>query len=194
MRSHVIRFGFVAAITSAALWGGSGMAAAGAGCHASDMTTGRGSTVELSEMCFDATVLYVEPGTEVTWTNRDSMGHIVVGVADTWGDPDLMLYEGDTVSNRFDEDGVYPYACWIHPGMIGAIVVGDGVGTNVAAVVPAITTEAGDSSSTDGASAPIDPDGNISSTPWIIGALVLAGLAGAFVFVTRGRRKGAVAG
>ena len=28
----------------------------------------------------------------------------------------------------FDEPGVYPWACWYHPGMTGAIVVGDGTG------------------------------------------------------------------
>ena len=39
-----------------------------------------------SDLCFVATVLYVEPGTDVTWTNRDSVEHDVVGVGGTWGD------------------------------------------------------------------------------------------------------------
>jgi len=54
---------------------------AGGGCHIPP-TTGRGDSVDITDLCFDATVLYVEPGTDVTWTNRDAMTHVVVGVGD----------------------------------------------------------------------------------------------------------------
>ncbi|MEO8425399.1 MAG: plastocyanin/azurin family copper-binding protein [Actinomycetota bacterium] len=194
MRSHAIKIGVVAAVASATLWGGSGIASAGGGCHASGMTTGRGTTVDLSDMCFDSTVLYVERGADVTWTNRDAMAHVVVGVADSWGDPGLTLYEGDTVSYRFDDDGVYPYACWIHPGMIGAIVVGDGVGSDLGAVVP--VAEAGDAPSTQGVSAGAVQDGNVDATViWVAGAvLLMAGLGGGFAIAARSRRKGVLAG
>lgn len=64
MRSHAIKIGVVAAVASMALWGGSGIASAGGGCmHSTGPTTGRGNTVDLSDMCFTSTVLYVEPGT-----------------------------------------------------------------------------------------------------------------------------------
>jgi plastocyanin len=165
--------------------------------HSTGPTTGRGNTVDLSDMCFTSTVLYVEPGTDVTWTNRDNtMGHNVVGVGGTWGDPDLTLYQGDTVSYRFDEDGVFPYACWIHPGMIGAIVVGDGVGTDLAGVLPGAAAETGDSASTEGVPTRVVQGGNVDATViWVAGAaLVLAGLGGAFAIASRNRRKGAVAG
>jgi plastocyanin len=197
MRFQAIRIGVVAALAAATLWGGSGVASAGGGCmHATGPTTGRGDAVDLSDMCFVATVLYVERGTDITWTNRDSMGHDVVGVGGMWGDPDLTLYQGDTVSYRFDEDGVFPYACWIHPGMIGAIVVGDGVGTDPAGVVPGTVTEVGGPTSTEAESARVVQGGNVDSIIiWIAGALVvLAGLAGAFTIGMRSRRKGAVAG
>ena len=52
------------------------------------------------------------------------MTHVVVGVGDSWGDPGISLMQGDTVSYRFDQDGVYPVRLLIHPGMVGAIVVG----------------------------------------------------------------------
>jgi plastocyanin len=197
MRSYAFRIGVVVAVASAALWGGVGIASAGGGCmHSTGPTTGRGNTVEMLDMCFTSTVLYVERGTDVTWTNRDPMGHNIVGVGGTWGGPDLTLSPGDTVSYRFDEDGVFPYACWIHPGMIGAIVVGDGVGSNLAGVVPGASTEAGDSTSTEGVSAPVVRDGNVVPTViWVAGAaLVLAGLGGAFAIASRNRRKGAVPG
>jgi plastocyanin len=195
MRAHAIRIGIVAACTSAALWGGAGIASAGGGCH-SGASTGSGNAVELSDLCFDSTVLYVKPGTDVTWTNRDPLGHNVVGAGATWGDPELTLNQGDTVSYRFDEDGVYPYACWIHPGMIGAIVVGDGVGTGVGGVVSGTEAEAADSSSTGAIATPVVGDGNVDPMLiWAAGAaLVAAGLAGGFVIAARSRRKGAVAG
>jgi plastocyanin len=197
MRSHAIRFGIVTMIASAALWGSSGIAVAGGGCmHSTGPTTGRGDAVEMLDYCFTSTVLYVERGTDVTWTNRDDTGHNIVGVGGTWGNPDLTLNEGDTASYRFDEDGVFPYACWIHPGMIGAIVVGDGVGKDLAGVVAGPVTAAGDAASTQDVSTPVVQDGGFDATiVWVaVAALVLAGLGWAFAVAMRNRRKAPVAG
>ena len=197
MRSHAIRFGIVTMIASAALWGSSGIAVAGGGCmHSTGPTTGRGDAVEMLDYCFTSTVLYVERGTDVTWTNRDDTGHNIVGVGGTWGNPDLTLNEGDTASYRFDEDGVFPYACWIHPGMIGAIIVGDGVGKDLAGVVAGPVTAAGDAASTQDVSTPVVQDGGFDATiVWVaVAALVLAGLGWAFAVAMRNRRKAPVAG
>ena len=197
MRSRAIRIGFVATIASSALWGGDA-ANAGGGCmHGTGPTNGRGHEVQMVDACFTATVLYVDRGTEVTWTNRDAMDHDVVGVGGSWGDPGHTLRPGDSVSYRFDEDGVYPYACWIHPGMVGAIVVGDGIGHGIAgAVVPATVADVGDAATAPQASSDVARGGGIDPTVvWVIGAaLILAGLGGAFVVAARARRKGAVAG
>jgi hypothetical protein len=35
------------------------------------------------------------------------------------------LLEGDSIAATFDAPGVYPFACYLHPGMVGAVVVGD---------------------------------------------------------------------
>jgi plastocyanin len=195
MRSNAIRIGIIGSVACMALWGGSGIAWAGGGCHIPP-TTGRGDSVDITDLCFDATVLYVEPGTDVTWTNRDAMTHVVVGVGDSWGDPGISLMQGDTVRYRFDQDGVYPYSCLIHPGMVGAIVVGDGVGTDLAGVVPVTTTENSDAASTAVDHAPVVEDGTLNGIfVWIAGAaLLLAGLGGGFAIAGRSRRKGAVAG
>jgi plastocyanin len=191
MRIRAIKFAIVTAVASAALWGSSGIAIAGGGCH-SPSTAGRGDTVDIVDLCFVSTVLYVQPGTEVTWTNRDSMEHDVVGVGDAWGDPGISLSLGDDVAYRFDEDGVYPYACWFHPGMVGAIVVGDGVGPGVAAVV---ATSGGDLGAAEAASSAIVQDGGNATAIWVVGAaLVVGALAAAFVVATRNRRKVTVAG
>jgi plastocyanin len=199
MRSHAIRIGVVVAVASTALWGGSGMASAGGGgggcVHAAGPTTGRGDSVDLKDICFSATVLYVDEGTDVTWTNRDPVTHNVVGVGGTWGDPGLTLFQGDDVNYLFEEDGVFPYACLIHPGMIGAIVVGDGVGTDLAGVVPGTATEgSGDPATTEVGSASVAQENGVGPiVVWVVGAaLLLAGLAGAFAIAARSRRKGTV--
>ena len=123
------------------------------------------------------------------------MTHVVVGVGDSWGDPGISLVQGDTVRYRFDQDGVYPYSCLIHPGMVGAIVVGDGVGTDLSGVVPGTAAAAGDSAST-AVTTPVVKDGAVNVfLVWVTGAaLLVAGLCGAFAIVARNRRKGAVAG
>jgi hypothetical protein len=36
--------------------------------------------------------------------------------------------QGDSFRARFADPGIYPYSCTYHPGMTGAVVVGDGVG------------------------------------------------------------------
>lgn len=192
MRIRATRIGIVAAVASAALWGSSGIAAAGGGCH-SIPTASRGDAIDIVDLCFVSTVLHVEPGTEVTWTNQDSITHDVVGVGDAWGDPGLSLLPGDEISYRFDEDGVYPYACWLHPGMVGAIVVGDGVGAGLAAVA---ATSAGDPGSADGASSPLVQSGSDAATWVLIAAagVVLGALTGAFAVAMRNRRKATVAG
>jgi plastocyanin len=187
MRIRAIKIGIVAAVVGTALWGGGGVAVAGGGCH-TPPTASRGDAVDIADLCFVSTVLYVEPGTEVTWTNRDSIEHDVVGVGDTWGDPGTSLLSGDEVSYRFDQDGVYPYACWLHPGMVGAIVVGDGVGTDLGAVAAAGDGPAAAASST-------LAQGSGATAIWVVGtALVVGALAGAFVVAVRNRRKVTVAG
>jgi plastocyanin len=112
-----------------AVLGGGGSASAGGGCmHGTPPSSSGGTVVELIEACFTPTVLHVEPGTEVTFVNRDPMDHMVMGVGGTWGSFD-ELSKGDTVSYTFADDGVYVYSCFIHPGMVGAIVAGTGTGT-----------------------------------------------------------------
>ena len=94
--------------------------AAGGGCH-STQTEGEGTTVEMTGMCFTPTVLHVEPGTEVTFVNRDPLAHIALGVG--WGEWQ-ELGTGDAITHRFDETGTFPYTCNLHPGMSGVVVVG----------------------------------------------------------------------
>ena len=99
-------------------------ASAGGGCRG-PATTGSGATVELVGACFTPTTLRVAPGDEVTFVNVDPMTHNVLGGG--WGSLG-DLEPDDAFTATFADAGVYPYACSYHPGMTGAIVVGDGTG------------------------------------------------------------------
>jgi plastocyanin len=123
------RTAIVATLTAlAAVWSWSGTASAGGGClHGTPPSEGEGTVVEMVDACFTPTVLHVDPGTTVTFVNRDEMNHQVAGVGDTWGSFTELL-RGDRVTYTFETDGVYLYSCWLHPGMVGAVVAGSGAG------------------------------------------------------------------
>jgi plastocyanin len=105
---------------------------AGAGCHAQEVSDGRGTVVEIAEGCFLPTVLRVEPGATVTFWNHDAMAHSVTGASVSFGSFD-ELSQDERMAFRFAGNGVYPYFCLLHPGMVGAVVVGDGSGPGAAA-------------------------------------------------------------
>jgi plastocyanin len=132
---------FVLVVLSLAALALPGDAVAGGFCSGFDGETfsdASGTRVRMAKNCFSPTVLRVEAGDTVTWVNADPEIHGVGGAAGSFGDPHGEIKSGDSVSFRFDDEGVYPYACIFHPGMTGAVVVGDGVGTRGGgAVVPA---------------------------------------------------------
>jgi plastocyanin len=99
-------------------------ASAGGGCYGG-ATQGTGTTVFLAEACPTPDILRVDSGATVTFTNKDPFAHNIIGVQ--WGHYD-DLNQGDSFTATFDKPGVYPYACWYHQGMTGAIVVGSGMG------------------------------------------------------------------
>ena len=115
----------------------SGVALAGGGCHGTiteaDETGEDQATVEMVDQCFSASVLRVDPGTTVKFVHEDAgLTHNVGGTG--WGFYGDM-HEGDTFRATFDDPGVYPFGCSYHPGMTGAIVVGDGYGAGMGSSV-----------------------------------------------------------
>jgi plastocyanin len=164
-------------------------AAAGGMCHPAaglEPTSSPKTTVVIDDCAFEQTVTYVDPGDTVRWVNRDVYPHSVTGAALSWGTADL-LDRKDAVSYRFDDEGVYPYYCDLHPSMVGAVVVGDGkaVGTG-AGVSEADTTSA----AATGRTTPVDGDGGSSLVPALSIAAVLAALFVVMRFAL-GRRAGA---
>jgi len=86
---------------------------------------GSGTTVAISEACFTPSLLTVDAGATVTFVNHDPIAHNVGG--QLWGHFD-DLEPNQRFQATFDQDGIYPFACTLHPGMTGAIIVGDGAG------------------------------------------------------------------
>jgi plastocyanin len=102
---------------------------AGGGCHVvddgSEYMEGDGNTVIRMDTCsFAPTANRVAVGTTVRFLNTSTIQHQVVGRSGTWGSD--LLDPGQEHSERFVAAGVYPYTCPLHPGMVGAILVGDG--------------------------------------------------------------------
>jgi plastocyanin len=171
-------------------------ARAGGGCHGGPVKDVIGSTVhntvDLEGMCFVQTIIRVQPGQSITWKNGDQMDHMVTGAGVTWGSLE-DLRPGKTVSYRFDQAGVYPYACMIHAGMVGAVVVGNGgaastTGSGGVFPVTSLPSPAGATSAT--GTAPANPVSAGSPGPWRTIALVTLGLLIAAVVGVFSQRVG----
>lgn len=168
-------------------------AIAGGGCHLG-VTQGSGTTVEMVEACFTPTVLHVDhTAKSVTFVNRSDMPHNVT--ANQWGHFEDIL-GGDAFRATFAEPGVYPFACSIHPGMSGAIVVGDGKGagsgeavTVEPIVVPDASSESDPAEPATEVVAGTTPASSSEAIGWLGGgALGLA--AGVGLGLTARRRSG----
>jgi plastocyanin len=188
MRGKAIRAGLVAAGATAILvapW--AGPAGAGGGCH-EPLTEGTGDTVAMKMACFGPSILRVDPGTEVTFVNRDAVAHIVD--ANGWGEYEDIL-PGDAFTATFRDRGVYPFACSYHPGMTGAVVVGNGLGAGSdSSVMGPSTVAETETTAGDGETALASTtDSGNSATGWAAGGVIgLAVGAGAALLW---RRRGA---
>jgi len=164
------------------------IASGGGGCGRA-VTDDDGTQVNIRNFCFGPTILRVPEGETVTWVNRDDFPHVVLGANAAWGGYGKVRGGGE-VSYRFVTSGVYPYVCTYHPGMIGAVVVGNGkpyggaytVTTNAGPVIPA-------ESSQDAMERRVVP---VAVTPtswataaWVIGLLVVVAAA---IMASRRRR------
>ena len=158
---------------------------AGGGCHEDTTTEERTTSVALRRNCFAATVTRVDEGAIVTFTNEDEVAHNVTGAGSTWGGDGKgdTLYLGDSVEHTFDDNGIYVYSCLLHPGMVGAIVVGDGSGAGPATASlisdePRSASGVGGPGSQSASSSDTDADASDDGTPPItIGGVIATGVA-----------------
>jgi plastocyanin len=110
----------------AALWasgafsGAAGPAAAAAQMGASPAAPN--PQVNIAHFAFTPQVLTVPVGTEVVWMNQDNVQHTVTSDDET-AFVSSLLGRGDTFLHRFDEAGIFPYHCSVHPTMTAQVVV-----------------------------------------------------------------------
>jgi plastocyanin len=122
------------------------VALAGGGCHGGSDAPPPGdevvSTVKIDGCMFFPTIARVPVGTTVTFLNTGVAPHNVTGVDNRWASAELM--PGDRFEHRFAAAGTYPFACTLHPGMNGAVVVGEVGGAAMPAAGTTNDTDPGD--------------------------------------------------
>ena len=85
--------------------------------------TSKSVTVEMRSLMFSPQGIKVQPGTTVTWVNKDEVVHNVRQVEGAFLSPDEMK-SGESFSFTFDRPGTYRYQCTFHhPTMNGVVIV-----------------------------------------------------------------------
>ncbi|NYZ75786.1 cupredoxin family copper-binding protein [Candidatus Micrarchaeota archaeon] len=81
----------------------------------------KNAAVAISGFKFSPADIQVSAGTNVTWTNEDSVMHTVTFDNGMFNSPSMQ--HGDHVSYVFNTPGVYTYHCSIHTSMSGSVTV-----------------------------------------------------------------------
>ena len=68
-------------------------------------------------------------GTKVTWTNKDDIPHGIASSSNAFA-RSQALDTNDKFSFTFTKPGTYQYFCYIHPHMVGSVVVEGAAGDN----------------------------------------------------------------
>ena len=87
------------------------------------------SMVAIDNFSFGPQTLTVKAGTTVTWTNRDDIPHGIASSNNAFKKSGALDTD-DSYSFTFTTPGSYQYFCYLHPHMVGSIVVEATTGTN----------------------------------------------------------------
>jgi plastocyanin len=85
--------------------------------------------VSIDNFTFTPQTLTVRAGTTVTWTNKDDIPHGIAATGNGFT-RSKALDTDDSYSFTFTTPGTYKYFCYIHPHMVGTIVVEAATGSN----------------------------------------------------------------
>ena len=88
------------------------------------------NTVFIDNFVFAPKDLNVKAGTTVTWTNRDDIPHAIASSNNAFAKSKAMDTD-ESYSFTFTTPGSYQYFCYLHPHMVGSIVVEAATGSNV---------------------------------------------------------------
>jgi plastocyanin len=83
---------------------------------------GMSSAVSIDNFSFSPATLTVKAGTTVTWTNRDDIPHGIASSNSAFK-RSQALDTDDSYSFTFTAPGTYQYFCYLHPHMVGSVVV-----------------------------------------------------------------------
>ena len=90
---------------------------------------GTPNTVTIDNFSFAPATLTVKAGSTVTWTNRDDIPHGIASSNNAFKKSGA-LDTNDSYSFTFATPGTYQYFCYLHPHMVGSIVVEATTGSN----------------------------------------------------------------
>jgi plastocyanin len=85
--------------------------------------------VSIDNFTFNPAKLTVKSGTTITWTNRDDIPHGIASSSNAFARSKALVTD-DAFSFTFSTPGTYQYFCYIHPHMVGTIVVETGTDEN----------------------------------------------------------------
>ena len=87
------------------------------------------AAVSIDNFTFTPQSLTVKAGTTVTWTNRDDIPHGIAATNNAFARSRAMDTD-QSYSFTFTTPGTFQYFCYIHPHMVGTIVVQAATGDN----------------------------------------------------------------
>ena len=86
-------------------------------------------TIFIDNFTFKPQPLTIKAGTTVTWTNRDDIPHGVASSSNAF--PKSKALDTDqSYSFTFTTPGSYQYFCYLHPHMVGTVVVQAATGSS----------------------------------------------------------------
>ena len=96
---------------------------------AQNATQASAGAISIDNFTFTPQSLTVKAGTTVTWTNRDDIPHGIASKNNAFA-RSKALDTDDSYSFTFTTPGTYQYFCYVHPHMVGTIVVEAATGSN----------------------------------------------------------------
>jgi amicyanin len=87
------------------------------------------AAIAIDNFTFGPARLTVKAGTTVTWTNRDDIPHGIAASNNAFA-RSPALDTDNSFSFTFTTPGTYQYFCYIHPHMVGTVVVEAATGEN----------------------------------------------------------------
>jgi plastocyanin len=154
-----------------------------------ERTTADATQIKLMPCAFGPTIAHVPVGATVTWVNGPDWAHLVTGANEEWGSRDDEIAPNASVSYTFAKAGTYPYACALHRGMSGVIVVGD--------APPAARVQAADATPPETDTGAGFPTSDRAGTPSLAAlgiGLILGAVVSVLITVVAVRRRGKSAG